>query len=101
MKRPSDCRVAWLRSARASRPSCKAFSGRSLAVTSVTRYCRCVRDTPRTDALPPAIRRLIAEGRAVPARRDLHEVLREIGSPPGPVTDAGTRALQEQRGERG
>jgi hypothetical protein len=44
---------------------------------------------------------LIAEGRAVPARRDLHEVLHEIGSPPGPVTDAGTRALQEQRGERG
>ena len=37
----------------------------------------------------------------MPARRDLREVLREIGSPPGPVTDAGTRALQEQRGERG
>jgi len=58
------------------------------------------RDAPSTDALPPAVRRF-AEGGAVPARRDLHEVLREIGSPPGPVTDAGTRALQEQRGERG
>jgi hypothetical protein len=53
-----------------------------------------------TTSLPPAIQRLIADGRAVPARRDLHEVLREIGRPPGPVSDAGTRALQEQRGER-
>jgi hypothetical protein len=44
---------------------------------------------------------MIAEGRAMPARRDLHEVLPAIGSPPRPVTDAGTRALQEQRGERG
>jgi hypothetical protein len=53
-----------------------------------------------TALLPPAIQRLIADGRAVPARRDLHEVLREIGRPAGPVSDAGTRALQEQRGER-
>jgi hypothetical protein len=60
-----------------------------------------VRDAPRTDALPPAVRQLIADGRALPARRDLHEVLREVGSPPGPMTDAGTRALHEQRGERG
>jgi hypothetical protein len=59
------------------------------------------RDVPNVDALPSAIRQLIADGRAVPARRDLHEVLREIGDPPGPVTDAGSRALQEQRGERG
>jgi len=59
------------------------------------------RDAPSTDTLPRAFRRLIAEGRAVAARRDLHEVLREIGVPPGPLTDAGTRALQEQRGERG
>ena len=71
-------------------------------MAAITRYCRSMsRDAPSTDALSPAVRRLIAEGRAVPARRDLHEVLREIGSPPGPVTDAGTRALQEQRGERG
>lgn len=63
------------------------------------RYCPCVRRSPHR-RLAPAVRRLIGQGRAVPARRDLHEVLREIGSPPGPVTDAGTRALQEQRGER-
>jgi hypothetical protein len=59
------------------------------------------RDAPGADDLSPAVRRLIAEARAVPARRHLHDVIREIGSPPGPVTDAGTRALQEQRGGRG
>jgi hypothetical protein len=58
------------------------------------------RDTSNPASLPPSIRRLIAEGRILPATRNLHEVLREIGHPPGPVSDAGTRALQEQRGER-
>lgn len=43
---------------------------------------------------------MISAGSAVAPGRDLREVLREIGSPAGPVTDAGTRALQEQRGER-
>jgi hypothetical protein len=58
------------------------------------------RDASNSGSLSPAIQRLIAEGRIVPATRNLHEVLREIGRPPGPVSDAGTRALQEQRGER-
>jgi hypothetical protein len=58
------------------------------------------RGTPSTEGLPPEVREMIADGRVVPATRDLHEVLREVGSPPGPVTDAGTRALQELRGER-
>jgi len=52
-----------------------------LIAAAIPRYCRSMH-APSTDALPPAVRRLIAEGRAVPARRDLHEVLREIGIRP-------------------
>lgn len=48
----------------------------------------------------PVIDRLASEGRLRPASRDLRDVLAERGELRGPVTDAGTRALQEQRGER-
>lgn len=48
---------------------------------------------------PPRTRELIARGDARPARRRLSEVLARIGPRHGPVTDAGTRALQEQRGD--
>jgi hypothetical protein len=54
-----------------------------------------------TRSLPGSIRRLIERGEARAPQRDLADVLSEIGRPPGPVTDAGTRALAEQRGERG
>lgn len=75
---------------------------RSLSAQGPARYCRDVRrDVPDISHLPPRLRQLIADGRAVAPTRDHREVLREIGVPPGPVTDAGTRALQEQRGERG
>jgi len=36
---------------------------------------------------------------AIAARRRMSEVLARIGPREGPVTDAGTRALQEQRGD--
>jgi hypothetical protein len=48
---------------------------------------------------PPRTRALIARGDARPARRQLSEVLAKIGPRHGPITDAGTRALQEQRGD--
>ncbi len=71
---------------------------RTVLMTSVVDTLALVRrDTSTTASLPPSIQQLIAEGRILPATRDLHEVLREIGHPPGPVSDAGTRALQEQR----
>lgn len=53
-----------------------------------------------TDSLPVALRKLIAEGKATPPERVLGDVLAQIGRPPGDVTDAGTRALAEQRGDR-
>ncbi|MTD44432.1 hypothetical protein GKE82_09040 [Conexibacter sp. W3-3-2] len=71
------------------------------AVLSTARYGWSVRrDIPSTDALPPRLRAMIADGRAIAPRRDLREVLREIELPPAPSSDAGTRALQEQRGDR-
>jgi len=48
---------------------------------------------------PPRIRKLVAQGDAVPARRLLSDVLVRIGPRHGPITGAGTRALQEQRGD--
>lgn len=48
---------------------------------------------------PPRIRKLVAQGDAVSARRLLSDVLASIGPRHGPITDAGTRALQEQRGD--
>ena len=48
---------------------------------------------------PPHTRALIAKGAARPARRPLSDVLGRIGPRHGPITDAGTRALQEQRGD--
>jgi hypothetical protein len=49
----------------------------------------------------PAIDRLVREGKLLPATADIREVLARRGPLTGPITDAGTRALQEQRGERG
>lgn len=47
------------------------------------------------------LRRLAAErGVKLPSRR-LQDVLAERGRLRGPVSDAGSRAVQEQRGERG
>lgn len=64
-----------------------------------SRYRRAVRgDAPRIESLPAGVRRLIADGHAVPASRDLGEVLSEIERPVGDVTAEGTRALEEQRG---
>ena len=48
---------------------------------------------------PPRMRELIAHGAALPAQRRLNEVLATIAPRHGPITDAGTRALQEQRGD--
>ncbi len=48
---------------------------------------------------PPQMRELIAQGAARPAQRRLSDVLATIGPRHGPITDAGTRALQEQRGD--
>lgn len=53
-----------------------------------------------TDSLPPRLRALTEQGALRLPERDLAEVLAEIGRPAGPVSDAGTRALQEQRGDR-
>lgn len=52
------------------------------------------------ESLPASLRKLAMEGKASPPRRELADVLDEIGRPAGPVTDAGTRALAEQRGDR-
>jgi len=57
-----------------------------------------MRRPPSVESLPAGLQQLIADGHAVPPRRDLREVLREIDRPNGLVTDAGTRALREQRG---
>ena len=54
---------------------------------------------PSTQVYPPRIRELIARGEARPARERMNEVLARIGPLEGPISDAGTRALQEQRGD--
>jgi hypothetical protein len=48
---------------------------------------------------PPRIERMIASGAVRPPQRALNKVLAEIGPRTGQITDAGTRALQEQRGD--
>lgn len=48
---------------------------------------------------PPQLRDLIAQGAARPAQRRLSDVMARIGPRQGPITYAGTRALQEQRGD--
>jgi hypothetical protein len=48
----------------------------------------------------PVVDRLAREGKVRPARYDLRDVLERRGPLTGDVTDAGTRAVQEQRGER-
>jgi hypothetical protein len=55
------------------------------------------RRSPKAD---PVIDRLASAGRLRPATSSLHDFLARRGPLTGPVTDAGTRALQEQRGER-
>ncbi|MEO6496940.1 MAG: hypothetical protein ABIO51_05600 [Solirubrobacteraceae bacterium] len=56
---------------------------------------------PKAHRPDPVIDRLADEGRLRPATEKMGEVLARRGELRGPVTDAGTRALQEQRGERG
>lgn len=48
----------------------------------------------------PAVERLVAAGRLRPATRTLKEFLAERGPLTGPVTDAGTRAVEAERAER-
>lgn len=52
------------------------------------------------DALPASLRKLVQEGKLVLPRRELRDVLAEMRRPRGPASDAGTRARQEQRGDR-
>lgn len=60
-----------------------------------------VKPPRRTSKTDPVLDRLEREGRIRPATADLRDVLARRGPLTGPVTDAGTRALQEQRGDRG
>jgi hypothetical protein len=55
---------------------------------------------PPIQDYPPEVQKLIAEGVLRPAQGLLWDELARIGLPPGPITDAGTRALQEQRADR-
>jgi hypothetical protein len=58
--------------------------------------------SPRQSAkVDPVVDRLAHEGRLRPAELDLRAVLARRGAMRGAVTDAGSRAVQEQRGERG
>ena len=52
------------------------------------------------DSLPASLRKLVDDGKASAPEREVTDVLSEIGRPPGDVTDAGTRAIAEQRGDR-
>ena len=54
---------------------------------------------PKINRPDPVIERLAGEGRILPATKRLDAVLAKRGQLRGPVTDAGTRALQEQRGD--
>lgn len=56
---------------------------------------------PRPATSDPVIERLARQGRLRPPTLDLRDVLARRGPLRGPVSDAGTRALQEQRGDRG
>jgi hypothetical protein len=60
-----------------------------------------VKPPRRSSKTDPVLDRLERAGRIRPATADLRDVLARRGPPTGPVTDAGTRALQEQRGDRG
>lgn len=53
-----------------------------------------------SDSLPASLRKLVEGGKATAPQRELADVLAEIGRPPGSVSDAGTRALAQQRGDR-
>lgn len=55
----------------------------------------------RPSKLDPVVERLAREGRLRPAELDLRDVLARRVAMRGQVTDAGSRAVQEQRGERG
>lgn len=55
------------------------------------------RDPTKVDRV---VDRLTREGRLRPAELSLRDVLARRGHLEGPVTDAGSRAVQEQRGER-
>jgi hypothetical protein len=60
-----------------------------------------VKPPRRTSKTDPVRDRLERKGRLRPATADLRDVLARRGPLTGPITDAGTRALQEQRGDRG
>ncbi len=49
----------------------------------------------------PIIERLAREGRVRPGTLDISDALTRRGPMRGPITNAGSRAVQEQRGERG
>lgn len=55
----------------------------------------------RSPAPSPVIRKLAEQGRLKPPLRRLRDVLAERGPLRGPVSDAGSRAVQEQRGDGG
>jgi hypothetical protein len=57
--------------------------------------------THPTPVLSTELQRLAKQGRVKPPSRRLSDVLAERGPMTGPVSDAGSRAVQEQRGERG
>jgi hypothetical protein len=52
-------------------------------------------------ALSPELQKVAAQGRVKPPSRRMSDVLAERGPMSGPVSDAGSRAVQEQRGDRG
>lgn len=59
-------------------------------------------ESPRpSESSERPLERLIREGLVRAPDRRLSDVLAERGALGGPITDAGSRAVQEQRGERG
>jgi hypothetical protein len=56
--------------------------------------------TRTPESLPPRLRKLVEEGKAIAPRHQMRDVLACLGRPPGVISDAGTRALQQQRGDR-
>jgi hypothetical protein len=78
-----------------------SFAGQIRGFTVATSTTTLLDVKPRrTSKTDPVLDRLEREGRIRPATADLRDVLARRGPLTGPVTDAGTRALQEQRGDR-
>ena len=74
---------------------------KELHTASFADYASHVKSPRRTSKTDPVLDRLERDGRLRPATADLRDVLARRGPLKGPITDAGTRALQEQRGDRG